>query len=94
VINKCLELCIGFFILDTAPSDLSLPRPFRFEEFWTYDASCDFVISNAWIKNFNGSLAFILSKKLKATKSTMKIWNSNHFGNIQENKNCLYSSST
>ncbi|XP_059432574.1 uncharacterized protein LOC132165893 [Corylus avellana] len=27
-------------ILDTAPSNLFLPRPFRFEEFWTYDSSC------------------------------------------------------
>jgi hypothetical protein len=71
-------------LLDTALSDLSLPRPFRFEEFWTYDALCDSVISSAWVKSFHGSSAFILSKKLKATKSTLKVWNSNHFGNIQK----------
>jgi hypothetical protein len=69
-------------LLDTAPSDLSLPRSFRFEKFWTYDASCDSIISNAWVKIFNGSSAFILFMKLKDTKSALKIWNSNHFGNI------------
>ena len=77
-------------LLDTAPSDNSLPRPFRFEEFWTYDTSCGSIISNAWVKSFNGSSSFILSKKLKATKAALKIWNSNHFGNIQK-KDCLFS---
>ena len=71
-------------ILDTAASYLSLPQPFKFEEFWTYDASCDSIVSNGWVKNFSGSSAFILSKKLKATKSALKIWNSSHFGNIQK----------
>jgi hypothetical protein len=71
-------------LLDTASSDLSLLRPFRFEEFWTYDASCNSIISSAWVKTFQGSFAFILSKKLKATKSALKIWNSSHFGNIEQ----------
>jgi ribonuclease HI len=71
-------------LLDSSPSDLTLPRPFRFEEFWTFDASCNSVISRAWVKNFQGSYAFILLKKLKATKSTLKFWNSQHFGNIQK----------
>jgi hypothetical protein len=70
--------------LDSSPSDLTLPRPFRFEEFWTFDASCNSVISRAWVKNFQGSYAFILLKKLKATKSALKYWNSQHFGNIQK----------
>ena len=71
-------------ILDIAPSDLFLPRPFIFEEFWTHDTSCNSVISSAWVKNFLDSSAFILSKKLKATKSALKVWKSNHFGNIQQ----------
>jgi hypothetical protein len=71
-------------MLNIAPSYLSLPRPFRFEEFWTFDASCNFVISSAWVNNFHGSSAFILSKKLKATKSALKVWNSNHFGKIHK----------
>ena len=71
-------------LLNTTPSDLSLPWPFRFEEFQTFDASCTDVISSAWVNSFNGSSAFILSKKLKATKSALKVWNSNNFGHIQK----------
>jgi hypothetical protein len=26
----------------------TLPRPFRFEEFWTRDPTCDIVIQEAW----------------------------------------------
>jgi hypothetical protein len=36
------------------------------------------------LKAFKALLHFFLSKKLKATKSTLKVWNSNHFGNIQQ----------
>ena len=71
-------------ILDTSPLDLSLSRPFRFEEFWTYDPSCGSVISKAWVNHFSGSSSFILSKKLKAIKAALKIWNSTHFENIQK----------
>jgi hypothetical protein len=77
-------------ILETAPSDLALPRPFKFEEFWTYDPSCGSTISSAWNNYFRGflppppPLPFILSKKLKSTKSALKYWNYNHFGNIQK----------
>jgi hypothetical protein len=34
-------------ILDTSPIDLSLPRPFRFEEFKIFDPSCGSTISSA-----------------------------------------------
>ena len=71
-------------ILDTSAPDLSLPRPFRFEEFWTFDASCDYVISSAWMNSIAGSPQSILSKKLQSTKSALKTWNYNHFGNIQK----------
>jgi ribonuclease HI len=71
-------------LLDTAPTDLTLPRPFRFEEFWTFDPSCGSTILSAWNNCFRGSPPFILSKKLKSTKSALKHWNYNHFGNIQK----------
>ena len=71
-------------MLDTTPSNLYLPRPFRFKEFWTYDSSCGSIISNARSSCFNGSPHFILAKKLKATKAILKVWNSSQFGNIQK----------
>ena len=70
-------------ILDTTSTDLSLPRPFRFEEFWTYDSTCGSVISSAWNPCFPGSLHVVLSKNIKATKSALRSWNHHHFGNIQ-----------
>jgi hypothetical protein len=42
-------------ILNTVPTDLTLPRPFRFEEFWTYDPFCGSTISSAWSSNLLGS---------------------------------------
>jgi hypothetical protein len=59
-------------ILDTTSSNLSLPYPFRFEEFWTYNPSCNSVISSTWNNRITGSPPYILSKKLKATKSTLR----------------------
>jgi hypothetical protein len=74
----------NLIILDTAASDLSLSRPFRFEEFWTFDPSCGPVISAAWNNTLTGSPPLNLSKNLKTTKKALKYWNSNHFGNIQK----------
>jgi hypothetical protein len=71
-------------ILDTAPSDLTLPCPYRFEEFWTYDPSCGSVISSAWKNCLTSSPHYILSKNLKATKLALRYWNTNQFGNIQK----------
>jgi hypothetical protein len=70
-------------LLDTAPSDLSLPRPFRFEEFWTLDTTCDSVISKAWFNNLSGSPQCNLSNNLTSTTQALRYWNKSHFGNIQ-----------
>jgi hypothetical protein len=70
-------------ILNIVSIDLTLPRPFRFEEFWTYEPSCGSTISSAWSSNLPGSPPFVLSKKLKSTKLALKAWNSSYFGNIQ-----------
>jgi hypothetical protein len=71
-------------LLNTIPTDLTLPRPFRFEEFWTFDPSCASTISLAWIHLFASSPQYILTKKLKYTRSSLKSWNLNCFGNIHK----------
>jgi hypothetical protein len=71
-------------LLNTIPTDLTLPRPFKFEEFWTFDPSCGSTISSTWINHFAGSLQYIITKKLKSTKSALKSWNLNCFANIQK----------
>lgn len=69
-------------LLNTAPPTSFLPRPFRFEEFWTQDPTCGVVINEAWSKSISGSPAYCLLGKLKYTKQAIKLWNKNHFGNI------------
>jgi hypothetical protein len=71
-------------LLNTAPQTSTLPRPFRFEEFWVKDPTCRTTISLAWNTFFNGSPGFILSNKLKRTKHALKLWNIHHFGHIQK----------
>jgi hypothetical protein len=61
----------------------SLPRPFRFEAFWTWDPTCGIVIDEAWSTLIAGSPAFCLSKKLKITKDAIKYWNKHYFGHIK-----------
>jgi hypothetical protein len=73
-----------FLILNTATPNSNLPKPFRFEEFWSKDPSCHDVISSVWNPHVVGSSPFILAKKLKVTKTALKLWNSTQFGNIQQ----------
>jgi hypothetical protein len=70
-------------LLDTAHSDLSLPYLFRFEEFWTFDATCSSVVSEARNNSLSGSPQHNLSNNLTNTTKALKLWNKNHFGNIQ-----------
>jgi hypothetical protein len=69
--------------LDTNTSTNFLPRPFKFEEFWTLDPTCGLVIKTAWDRYIVGSSAACLVKKLAQTKVALKRWNKLHFGNIQ-----------
>jgi hypothetical protein len=61
----------------------SLPRPFRFEAFWTRDPTCGIVIDEAWSALIAGSPSFCLTHKLKITKAAIKYWNKHYFGNIK-----------
>lgn len=71
-------------LLNTATPNSNLPKPFRFEEFWTKDPSCADVISSAWSSTLLGRSSYILAQKLKTTKAALTVWNSIHFGNIQQ----------
>ena len=69
--------------LTTNNSSCFLPRPFRFEEFWSKDSSCADIIEAAWLKSVFSIPTKRLPKKLKNTKLAFLEWNSKHFGNIQ-----------
>jgi hypothetical protein len=70
-------------LLNTAIPVPTLPKPFRFEEFWTRDPTCEVVIQEAWSTTIKGSSSYCLSKKLKITKQSIKYWNKQYFGDIR-----------
>jgi hypothetical protein len=70
-------------LLDTSIPSPSLPRPFRFKEFWTRDPTCGIVIKKAWSNLISGSPSYCLAKKLKLTKTAIKYWNKHYFGDIR-----------
>jgi hypothetical protein len=70
-------------LLNTTFPSTVLPRPFRFEEFWTKDPTCGAVIEAVWGFLVQGSPAFCLVKKLLKTKFSLLKWNRIYFGNIQ-----------
>ena len=70
-------------LLSTEGSYRNLPKPFRFEVFWTRDQSSHLVVAGAWLDEVEGSPAFSLSRKWKKTKDALKFWNVHHFGHIQ-----------
>ena len=70
--------------LTTNTSSCFLPRPFRFEEFWSKDPICEHVIEAVWQIYFPNYPATYLSKKLSNTNTTLLKWNSLHFGNIHK----------
>lgn len=59
-----------------------MPRPFRFEDFWTRDPTYGIVIEEAWSTPVVGSPSICLSQKLKLTKTAIKQWNKQYFGDI------------
>ena len=69
--------------LNTITFSSYLPRPFKFEEFWTLDPTCGLVIEAVWKHFVSGSSTAYLVKKLVQTKAALKRWNILHFGNNQ-----------
>jgi hypothetical protein len=83
-------LCLSALNSDHNPITLNtntscfLPRPFRFEKFWTKYSSCGQIIEAAWQKIVRSFPDKCLLKKLKNTKFALLKWNSLHFGNIHK----------
>ena len=68
--------------LNTNTTSYFLPRPFRFEEFWSKAPSCGQVIETTWQKYTPNYPVNCLPVKLNHTKLALMKWNSLHFGNI------------
>lgn len=64
-------------------------RPKRFEAMWITDPGCHDIVKNAWNVNENGSLAFVVAKKIKNTMNSLIRWSNDSFGNIPNRIKCL-----
>jgi hypothetical protein len=69
-------------LLNTNRSTI-LPRPFRFEAFWTCDPTCEAIIQATWNQPVQGLPAQFLIRKQFHTKVSLIQWNSIHSGRIQ-----------
>eukprot|EP00253_Pinus_taeda_P024927 PITA_24927 len=69
----------------------SIKRPFRFEAFWFTHPEFKEFIQNAW-QNSNPTAPTKMArfqKKLKMLKAEIKRWNTNTFGHILKEKECI-----
>ena len=63
------------------------PTPFHFENMWLKEEGFKYLLKSWWQGfNFNSSYSFVLTKKLKALKTNLKLWNKDVFGKIVVNK--------
>ena len=63
------------------------PIPFRFENMWRKEKGFKEMLKSWWQGfNFSRSYSFILTEKLKALKTNLKIWNKDVFGKMGVNK--------
>jgi hypothetical protein len=59
-------------LLNTNTTSSFLPRPFKFDELWTFDPSCGLVIEAAWKLKLFSFPALCLVKKLNQTRAALK----------------------
>ncbi|OMP14345.1 Endonuclease/exonuclease/phosphatase, partial [Corchorus olitorius] len=76
----------GPMILQLQKSQYYKRRPYRFEWMWTTHHDCKEIIRSNWMQNSQGSAAYQLVKKIKATSIALKRWNKECFGQLQTRK--------
>jgi hypothetical protein len=74
-------------LLDFKSTTTSIASQFKFLRMWSLHPNCEKVIQDCWNSEIIGCPVFILSKKLKLVKETLKSWNKNCFGNVHDYDN-------
>jgi len=69
-------------LLDFQFSDCTFKSQFRFMKMWSLHDNCKDVISSCWNNRVIGCPMYVLNKKLKILKNTLKDWNKTTFGNV------------
>lgn len=72
-------MCTPEYLLGT---EASIPKPFKFEGFWTRNESCSAVVATARARHFSGTPGKIMFDKLRAVRGAIKKWNRPTYGNI------------
>ena len=63
------------------------PSPFRFENMWLKEEGLKTLVEEWWRSyEVRGTGSFVLTKKLKALKTRLKIWSKTYFGNLEVEK--------
>lgn len=60
----------------------TFPSNFKFMSVWLQHSDYTRLVSETWKQEFSGCPMFILSQKLKASKSAFKVWNKKTFGDV------------
>lgn len=70
-------------LLGTIGQQLHLSQPFRFEQCWTRELMCNYIIDQALKYPLSYSQIPKISKQFNNAKAALKAWNISHFGHIQ-----------
>ena len=63
------------------------PSPFRFKNMWLKEEGFRTLVEEWWRSyEVRGTESFVLTEKLKALKTKLKIWNKTSFGNLKVEK--------
>lgn len=71
-------------LLEFKNDDCLFISQFKFLKIWISHPNCINIVKNCWNTQFIGCPMFILNQKLKHLKSTLKVWNKNTFGNVND----------
>ncbi|XP_026383690.1 uncharacterized protein LOC113279205 [Papaver somniferum] len=69
-------------ILETNPMSNQGSKPYRYFKCWRIDPSVREVINNAYSKDVRSSSPYKLANRLRFVEHDIKLWNIQHFGNI------------
>jgi hypothetical protein len=69
-------------LLDLNLTNVSFAAQFKFMKMWSLHPDCKDLVQSCWNITFIGCPMFVLSKKLKLLKESLKTWNKDCFGNM------------
>ncbi|XP_077240354.1 uncharacterized protein LOC143881251 [Tasmannia lanceolata] len=72
----------SLLIVQIGQENAKRKTPFRFLNMWLDDLSLYEVVEKGWATNIKGNPMFRVVKKLKAVKESIKTWNRNIFGRV------------